>query len=154
MLISGGISVGDYDFVKEALEYNGAKEIFYKVNQKPGKPLWFGRTDRTLVFGLPGNPVSVIACFEIFVRRALAWMQGREDDAWTTARLAQPFQQRARRAVLHPAQRTSAGVVIAPWFGSPDLRSVTQADGFVLLPAGPTEIDTIMELPALWGRRV
>ena len=79
LLISGGISVGDYDFVKEALEYNGAKEVFYKVNQKPGKPLWFGKAGNTLVFALPGNPASSLTSFLIYALSALKIMSGNPD---------------------------------------------------------------------------
>lgn len=79
LLISGGISVGDYDFVKESLEYNGVEEIFYKINQKPGKPLWFGKTDKTLVFALPGNPASSLTCFLIYALTALKIMSGNAD---------------------------------------------------------------------------
>ncbi len=67
VLISGGISVGDYDFVKKSLEENQAKEVFYKVNQKPGKPLWFGHKEDTVVFALPGNPASSLSCFYVYV---------------------------------------------------------------------------------------
>jgi len=67
VLVSGGISVGDYDFVQEALLSNGVDEHFYKVNQKPGKPLWFGTTGDKSVFGLPGNPASSLTAFYIYV---------------------------------------------------------------------------------------
>jgi len=67
LLVSGGISVGDYDFVQEALLSNGVKEHFYKVNQKPGKPLWFGTTKSKSVFGLPGNPASSLTAFYVYV---------------------------------------------------------------------------------------
>ncbi len=67
VLISGGISVGDYDFVQEALKVNDVEELFYKVNQKPGKPLWFGQKNDQFVFGLPGNPASALSCFYIYV---------------------------------------------------------------------------------------
>ncbi|MCH2032848.1 MAG: molybdopterin molybdotransferase MoeA [Tenacibaculum sp.] len=67
VLISGGISVGDYDFVKQALLGNKVEEVFYKVNQKPGKPLWFGYNDTTKVFALPGNPASSLSCFYMYV---------------------------------------------------------------------------------------
>ncbi|RAI95153.1 molybdopterin molybdotransferase MoeA [Algoriphagus yeomjeoni] len=79
LLISGGISVGDYDFVKEALQANGVQEIFYKINQKPGKPLWFGKSDKTLVFALPGNPASSLTCFLIYALSALKIMSGNPD---------------------------------------------------------------------------
>lgn len=67
VLVSGGISVGDYDFVQEALVQNEVKEHFYKVNQKPGKPLWFGTKGEKSVFGLPGNPASSLTCFYVYV---------------------------------------------------------------------------------------
>ena len=67
VLISGGISVGDYDFVKQALENNEVEEIFYKVNQRPGKPLWFGQKGKTKVYALPGNPASSLSCFYLYV---------------------------------------------------------------------------------------
>lgn len=67
VLISGGISVGDYDYVKEALAENKVEELFYKVNQKPGKPLWAGHIDDKVVFALPGNPASTLSCFYLYV---------------------------------------------------------------------------------------
>ena len=74
LIVSGGISVGDYDFVEEALESNGVKQIFYKVNQKPGKPLWYGKKGEKQVFALPGNPASTMMCFLIYVAPALRKM--------------------------------------------------------------------------------
>ncbi|MET3025766.1 gephyrin-like molybdotransferase Glp [Flavobacterium sp. UW10123] len=71
ILISGGISVGDYDFVKEALLENGVQELFYKINQKPGKPMFFGSKKNTLVFALPGNPASSLTNFYIYVYPAV-----------------------------------------------------------------------------------
>ncbi|PBJ14223.1 gephyrin-like molybdotransferase Glp [Flavobacterium sp. ACN6] len=71
VLISGGISVGDYDFVKEALLQNGVHELFYKINQKPGKPMFFGSKEETLVFALPGNPASSLTNFYIYVSPAI-----------------------------------------------------------------------------------
>lgn len=79
LLLSGGISVGDYDFVNEALQANGVQEIFYKVNQKPGKPLWFGKKGDKLVFALPGNPASSLTCFLIYALSALKIMSGNPD---------------------------------------------------------------------------
>ncbi len=76
LLITGGISVGDYDFVYEALQKAGAETLFYKIRQKPGKPLYCGRKDTTLVFGLPGNPASVLCCFYQYVVPAIRLMKG------------------------------------------------------------------------------
>lgn len=78
VLVSGGISVGDYDFVKESLLSNGVKELFYKINQKPGKPLFFGKKENTIVFALPGNPASALTCFYVYVMPALKKMMGFE----------------------------------------------------------------------------
>lgn len=78
VLVSGGISVGDYDFVKEALLSNGVEELFYKINQKPGKPLFFGKKDNTIVFALPGNPASTLTSFYIYVHPALKINMGFE----------------------------------------------------------------------------
>lgn len=71
VLVSGGISVGDYDFVKEALLANDVEELFYKINQKPGKPLFFGKKGSTIIFALPGNPASSLTSFYIYVHPAL-----------------------------------------------------------------------------------
>lgn len=78
VLVSGGISVGDYDFVKEALVANGVEELFYKINQKPGKPLFFGKKDTTIVFALPGNPASALSSFYIYVLPAVKKRMGFE----------------------------------------------------------------------------
>jgi molybdopterin molybdotransferase len=76
LLTSGGVSVGELDFVKETLDALGVERLFWKVAQKPGKPLTVGRRDGHLVFGLPGNPVSALVCFALYVRPALRRMQG------------------------------------------------------------------------------
>lgn len=79
VLVSGGISVGDYDFVKEALLDNGVEELFYKINQKPGKPMFFGSKNETLVFALPGNPASSLTNFYIYVYPAIKNRMGFSD---------------------------------------------------------------------------
>ena len=76
ILLSGGISVGDYDFVKDALEDNSVKEVFYKIKQKPGKPLYFGQTATSSIFALPGNPAAALNCFYEYVSMAINLMVG------------------------------------------------------------------------------
>ncbi|SDE22822.1 gephyrin-like molybdotransferase Glp [Pedobacter soli] len=71
VLLTGGVSVGDYDFVIEAANRCGVKQIFHKVKQKPGKPLYFGTYNQKLVFGLPGNPSSVLSCYYNYVLPAI-----------------------------------------------------------------------------------
>ena len=77
VIITGGISVGDYDFVGKALQELQVSQLFYKVKQKPGKPLFFGKKDETYVFALPGNPAAALSCFYIYVQRCLRRFEGR-----------------------------------------------------------------------------
>ena len=79
VLVTGGISVGDYDFTGSSLKKIGVKNIFYKIKQKPGKPIFFGKHNKTLIFGLPGNPAAVLSCFYEYVYPSLRIMQGRND---------------------------------------------------------------------------
>ena len=95
---SGGVSVGPHDHVKPALDSLGVQEVFWRVTHKPGKPLWFGvAPSGTLVFGLPGNPVSSLVCFELFVRQALEEMTGATARPRMVARLAAPVRRLAER---------------------------------------------------------
>jgi molybdopterin molybdotransferase len=71
VLLTGGISVGDYDFVLQASEQCGITRIFHKIKQKPGKPIYFGKKGKKLIFGLPGNPASVLTCFYEYVCPAI-----------------------------------------------------------------------------------
>jgi molybdopterin molybdotransferase len=78
LIVSGGVSVGDFDFVKEVFGNAGIEEVFWKVAVKPGKPIFFGTSGEKLIFGLPGNPASALVTFYLFVRPALLSMMGRE----------------------------------------------------------------------------
>ena len=78
VLLTGGISVGDYDFVLEASRLCGVETIFHKIKQRPGKPLFFGKKSEKLVFGLPGNPSSVLTCFYEYVVPAIRKIKGDE----------------------------------------------------------------------------
>ena len=121
--------------------------MFHKVQFKPGKPLWFGvltpaSTATTLVFGLPGNPVSSLVCFEMFVRPALGRLAGRSDAAMRCEQgvLTLEFQHRGERPTYHPARlRREGSQTFAeplPWQGSADLRGITNANGLIQFPAG------------------
>ena len=79
VLLCGGISVGDYDFVLQAAANCGIKKLFHKVKQRPGKPLYFGKKETKIVFGLPGNPSSVLTCFYEYVAEALAMITMRKN---------------------------------------------------------------------------
>ena len=79
VLITGGISVGDYDFVGKAIKELEVEQLFYKVKQKPGKPLFFGKKKGTYVFALPGNPAAALSCFYVYVQRCLKLLSGGKD---------------------------------------------------------------------------
>ncbi len=79
VVTSGGVSVGEKDLVKSTMLALGVEQVFWGVKFKPGKPLFYGTRDETRLFGLPGNPVSAMVCFDLFVRPALMRMMGRED---------------------------------------------------------------------------
>jgi molybdopterin molybdotransferase len=72
LIFSGGVSMGKKDFIPQALAENNVKEIFHKIAQKPGKPMWFGKNDNTIVFALPGNPVSTYLCT---IKYVLPWLK-------------------------------------------------------------------------------
>lgn len=147
LLISGGVSAGKFDLAPQVLESLGAVNCFRQVFLKPGKPLWFGYFEhadrRTLVFGLPGNPVSSLVCFELFVVPAIAVLQGRGAAPRKTmpARLASSWNHRSDRPTYHPASLVTdeQGVVHAMplnWKGSADLRTLSLADGLIVFPPG------------------
>lgn len=142
LLLSGGVSAGDFDLVPRALAEQGVVEVFHKVRLKPGKPLWFGVREgdsSTLVFGLPGNPVSSMVCFEMFVRPALARLGGGDGSLPTLwLPLAAEFIHRGDRNLLFPARiETDAGtsrVRTLPWQGSADLSTLLLADAWAWFP--------------------
>ena len=147
LVISGGVSAGVLDLVPPVLESLGVERVFHKVNLKPGKPLWFGvkhsaHGRNSLVFGLPGNPVSSLVCFELFVRPALARLSGRESGGLerVTARLADEFYHHGDRVAMFPValRRERQEIIATPlrWHGSGDLRTLTEAQGLIHFPAG------------------
>jgi molybdopterin molybdotransferase len=146
LVLSGGVSAGVLDLVPRVLAAEGVEQVFHKVNLKPGKPVWFGvREDggqRTLVFGLPGNPVSSLVCFELFVRPALDALAGRSatEPAPRTARLTREHQQRGDRPTYWPAatERRNGELFVTPldWRGSGDLCTLASADCLIHFPPG------------------
>lgn len=155
LLLSGGVSAGDFDLVPGVLDELGVEMVFHKIALRPGKPLWFGVKNsgahRSLVFGLPGNPVSSFVCFELFGRPTIAALAGRgfAEPAMITAELSHEFDHRGGRAACLPARVTPShrakkgarpGVEILPWQGSADLAALARANGLVRLPAEKLEL--------------
>jgi molybdopterin molybdotransferase len=146
VIVSGGVSVGPHDHVKPALDALGVQERFWRVALKPGKPAWFGTREDTLVFGLPGNPVSAVVCFLLLVRPALRALQGAPPlPARAPARLAQAIRRAADRdqAVRVTLEPGADGVAVARPTGpqgSHMLSSLLGADGLAIVPAGEGEL--------------
>jgi molybdopterin molybdotransferase len=142
LVLSGGVSAGKLDLVPGVLQDLGVTAHVHKVAMKPGKPVFFGTHPGGLVFGLPGNPVSSLVCFELFVRPALQRLRGFADPGprLVQAVLAEDFPYRTDRPTYHPAQLETAGhewhVRPVPWFGSADLRGLARANAFVVFPEG------------------
>ncbi len=142
LVLSGGVSAGKLDLVPGVLQGLGVSAHFHKVQMKPGKPVFFGTRGETLVFGLPGNPVSALVCFELFVRPALRRLLGHAEAGprLVQATWTEDFAYQTDRPTYHPAWldlgEDGWRVRAVPWFGSPDLRSLTRANAFAVLAAG------------------
>jgi len=141
LLASGGVSVGHHDFVRPTLEALGISMHFWRVAMRPGHPLAFGTSEKgTAVFGLPGNPVSSMVCFEQFVAPALKAMMGHKKifRRTITARLSHDLKDRAGRAhfVRVTLERDDQGYVATSTGtqGSGVLMSMAVAEGFVIVP--------------------
>ena len=165
-VLSGGVSAGVMDLVPGVLAHCGVHQVFHKIRLKPGKPLWFGVATNpspsgrgqgegaseaakreTLVFGLPGNPVSTLVCFELFVRPAIARLAGRPGDGLKTvrARLGADFHHRGDRPTYHPAVWHEDGekptVTPVRWTGSADLHGLATANALIHFPPGEQEYE-------------
>ena len=139
LLVTGGVSVGKYDFVEQVLGELGAKFYFQSVALRPGKPLVFGRVAGRFFFGLPGNPVSSYVTFTLFARPALAALGGAdfEPPVFLKARLGGPLRQRTGLTAFLPAcLKDSSGeavVKLVDWQGSGDLVALAAADCFIVV---------------------
>ncbi|MDP2387486.1 MAG: molybdopterin molybdotransferase MoeA [Bacteroidota bacterium] len=136
LLISGGISVGDYDFVSEVLKENNTTTLFYKVAQKPGKPLFFGKNKNRCIFGLPGNPASALTCFYEYVYPCLRKLQGRQELFLTKLMLpiVQDVPKKKGLANFLKAKASSTGVLPLEGQESFKMRSFADANAFIYLP--------------------
>ena len=146
LVSSGGVSVGPHDLVRRILGELGVEEDFWGVAVRPGKPVAFGARGRTLVFGLPGNPVSALVAVELFVRPALLALQGaaRPGPSYDLARLSTPVRRNGRRDELVRARtiRSSGATEVEPVSGQEShmIARAAAADALVLVPQGDGEI--------------
>jgi len=152
LILSGGVSMGKYDYVPEALRRSGVKEIFHKVRQKPGKPLWFGRTATCFIFGLPGNPVSTLTVFRRYVVPFILTAMGKPSHVTQ-------FAQTASTITPHPTLTTFPPVSLfantkginqvepVTYHGSGDFAALAESNGFVEVPPGSIPIPSNSPLP-------
>jgi molybdopterin molybdotransferase len=161
ILSSAGVSVGELDLVREALTRAGAALHLWKVSMRPGKPITFGSLGVRPVFGLPGNPVSAMVTFELFVRPALLKMSGRRRLARARLRaralapIANPGSRRGYLRVRLEAIDGALGARLTGEQGSAILRSMVAADGLAVIPPDTSiapgdsvEVIILRELPS------
>lgn len=134
LILTGGISVGDYDFVKVALENAQVHEHFYKVKQKPGKPLFFGTKESKVVFALPGNPAAVLTSFKVYVSIALQKMVGREEPFFKhkKSRLKGEFKKNGQMTLFLKGLEKDGAVEVLEGQGSAVLRSFADANCLIV----------------------
>ncbi|TWP23772.1 molybdopterin molybdenumtransferase MoeA [Apibacter muscae] len=151
LIMTGGISVGDYDFVKEALEISGVEKLFYKIQQKPGKPIFFGKKKNKYVFALPGNPASVLINFYQYVRPFLEGIQGNLNfnKSKRTARLATAYKKENTLTLFLKAIYKQGKVCLLPTQESYKMDAFTKANCLVELHGDPRLIEESEEV-TLW----
>ena len=146
LVTSGGVSVGPHDLVRRIEAELGVEEVFWRVAVRPGKPVSFGVRGPTLVFGLPGNPVSTLVGCELFVRPAVLALQGAADPGptFSAGRLAETVSRSPGRDDLMRARTevTDDGIVLSPVTGQESHMIVraAEADALVLVPRGEGEL--------------
>jgi molybdopterin molybdotransferase len=149
------VSVGSHDLVRSVGQELGVREVFWRIALRPGKPLAFGVRGSTLVFGLPGNPVSSLVCFELFVRPALLALQGAGSvrPAWVSGVLGAAVQRNPERDDLIRVRSatTDAGTVLLPVHGqqSHQIAITAQADALARIPMGTGELAAGTEVACL-----
>ena len=142
VIVTGGVSVGDYDFVGKALIAIDVQEVFYKVKQKPGKPLFFGKKDQVSIFGLPGNPGAALSCFYMYVYPLLKKSEGATNIKLPTISmpLLTNYTVKGNRAQFLKASIHEEGVQILEGQSSAMLRAFGVANAFVFFPENTTQI--------------
>lgn len=131
LLTSGGVSMGDHDHLPAVLRDLGATVLFHRIRLKPGKPMLAALLGDLLVLGLPGNPVSAYLNALLFLRPALARLEGRDaPDPWRRGRLSAPVKHKGDRPLLHPCRLVEGRLEPLPGKGSADLITLARADGF------------------------
>jgi molybdopterin molybdotransferase len=140
VLLTGGISVGKYDFVWEAAKLNHVEQHFYKVKQKPGKPLYFGTRNDTYIFALPGNPASVLTCFYIYVSSVIDLLSHSQQQTWTQAILQNCYEKNGNLAHFLKGYNSNGEVKLLSGQESFRLSSFTEANCLIKVDESVTKI--------------
>lgn len=133
ILFTGGVSVGDFDFVAAVLEENKVKKHFHKVKQKPGKPIFFGTKTDKVYFGLPGNPASVLTCFYVYVLDSIFKFMGKSKREYLAAVLLNEYKKKPGMTNLLKAHRDVKGVSILKDQESYKLNTFVDANALVVM---------------------
>ncbi len=153
LILTGGVSVGDYDFSRAALESQAYEVVFHQVAQKPGKPLLFCKRGTQLAFGLPGNPRASLMCFYIYVLPALLQMQGAHDGGLRSMRLplAHDFNYKQdHKTHFLTGRRTATGVSLLEGQQSHMLKSFAEADVIVVIESATAQVTAGTMVPCFW----
>ncbi|MNX69161.1 Molybdopterin molybdenumtransferase [compost metagenome] len=142
VLVSGGISVGDYDFVAAALKELAIETLFYKVNQKPGKPLFAGKLKDKMVFALPGNPAACLTCFYVYVLPTLSILSGKATNynQSKSISIAHDYSVRNTRSQFLKASIVNDEANVLSHQASSMLNSFSVSNGLVFVPDGNYEL--------------
>lgn len=160
VVMTGGVSMGKFDYVEQALEQLGAEALFTGARIQPGRPVVFGQAsyghEKRFFLGLPGNPVSTMVTFALFAAPLVAALCGEADSRWPRwgcGRLTAEARGKAGLTRFVPAMVESSmeGVKVTPrvWHGSGDLTSVARADGFAVVPEGTERLTAGTEVSVL-----
>jgi molybdopterin molybdotransferase len=143
LLISGGVSMGDYDYVPSILKNLGFTLHFEKVAVKPGKPTVFGTKQDQYVFGVPGNPVSTFVVFELFIRPFLLRMMGHSYKPFMSSGILEERIERkkTKRAFYIPVEYREGFIKVLPYHGSAHIHALTRANAILCIPRGVKEIE-------------
>ena len=152
ILVSGGISVGDYDFVAQALQELQVNTLFHKVNQKPGKPLFAGKVNEKMIFALPGNPAACLTCFYVYVLPTLKRISGQitQYEARNSLPLEHHLSVNNSRAQFLKAKITNGKVAILSHQASSMLNTFSTANALVYVVDGNYELKE-NELVTVYG---
>lgn len=142
VLVSGGISVGDYDFVARALKELQVETLFYKVNQKPGKPLFAGKLNNKIIFALPGNPAAALTCFYVYVLPTLSILMGKSPNYYQSKKISigHDYSVRNTRCQFLKANIVGDEANVLSHQASSMLNSFAVSNGLVLVPDGTYEL--------------